>query len=357
VDATLDLYVDYLICSTSQVSATGLSKVTNNRVSHDSVTRILSRRQYTSSDLWKVAKPTYQKIESADGVLIIDDTIEEKQYTDENDIIAWHFDHAKKRTVKGINFLTLLYATDEGSLPVGYEIVSKTETIIDAKGKKKRKSKISKNEHCRNLIKTARQNNLKFKYVLTDNWFSSSENMNYVKISCSSDFIMGIKSNRLIALSKEDKKAGKFVRIDSLAPGSCILVWLKGVDFPLRLAIQHFTNEDGSTGTRYLATSDIELTYDQIITIYHKRWKVETYHLSLKNNHSLAKSPTRKIRTQSNHIFAAMCAYIRFEFVSIGLGKNQFELKNRIYIEATKRAFAEMAKLQHPQNFQNLVEN
>jgi len=251
MDATLDLYVDYLISSTSQVSVTGLSRIINNIVSHDKIARLLSSRQYTAADLWKVAKPIYNEIVSCEGALVVDDTIEEKQYTDENDIIAWHFDHAKKRTVKGINFLTSLYVAEKGSLPVGYKIVEKTEIVIDDKGKKKRKSKISKNEHCRNLVRAACQNNLIFKYVLTDNWFSSAENMKFIKISCNRDFIMGLKSNRIVTLSEEDKKIGKFVGIDSLEPGVGILVWLKVVEFPLRLAIQHFKNEDGSTGTRY----------------------------------------------------------------------------------------------------------
>lgn len=37
------------------------------------------------------------------GVLIVDDSIAEKPYTDENDIVCWHYDHAKDRTIKGIN--------------------------------------------------------------------------------------------------------------------------------------------------------------------------------------------------------------------------------------------------------------
>jgi len=38
--------------------------------------------------------------------LIIDDTIEEKPYTDENEIICWHFSHAKGRCIKGVNLLS-----------------------------------------------------------------------------------------------------------------------------------------------------------------------------------------------------------------------------------------------------------
>ena len=31
------------------------------------------------------------------GVLVLDDTIEEKPYTNENEIVAYHYDHAKGR--------------------------------------------------------------------------------------------------------------------------------------------------------------------------------------------------------------------------------------------------------------------
>ena len=99
----LDLYSDYLLASFSQTSATGLSNLMNGEISHDQVTRFLSNEKKTSRDLWLVVKPFVKKIQSAQGVLIIDDSIEEKPYTDENDIICWHYDHCKDRNVKGIN--------------------------------------------------------------------------------------------------------------------------------------------------------------------------------------------------------------------------------------------------------------
>lgn len=40
-----------------------------------------------------------------------------------------------------------------------------------------------------------------FNYVLTDSWFSSIENMICCKTTCKSDFIMALKSNRLVALT------------------------------------------------------------------------------------------------------------------------------------------------------------
>ena len=101
----LELYSDYLMSSFAQITATGLSALLDHAVSHDQITRFLSATDYTSRDLWALVQPTVRAIEADDGVLIFDDTIEEKPCTDENEIIAWHFDHCQNRTVKGVNIL------------------------------------------------------------------------------------------------------------------------------------------------------------------------------------------------------------------------------------------------------------
>ncbi|WP_176453217.1 transposase [Pseudanabaena sp. SR411] len=83
-------------------------------------------------------------------------------------------------------------------------------------------------------------------------------------------------------------------------------IYLEGVKFPLSLIKQIFVNEDDTIDVLYLVTSDLTITYKQITTIYRKRWKVEEYHKSLKQNVRLSKSPTRKIDSQANHFFASL---------------------------------------------------
>ena len=161
------------------------------------------------------------------------------------------------------------------------------------------------------------------------------------------EFILPIKDNRRIALSEEDLAAGKFVSIKKLKLGESVLVRLEGVDFSLRLVRQVFKNEDGSTGVLHLVSSNIELTDEQITTTYHRRWSVEVYHQSLKNNTSLAKSPTKTARTQANHLFASICAFIRLEGLSVKAKTNHFALKKKIYIEALKTAFRELEKIKN----------
>jgi hypothetical protein len=101
--ADLELYTDYLLSTFGAATATGLSSMVDGDVSHDRITRFLSEREYSSKDLWKQVKATVREIEKEDGVVIFDDTIQEKEWTDENDIMCWHFDHCSGRTVRGIN--------------------------------------------------------------------------------------------------------------------------------------------------------------------------------------------------------------------------------------------------------------
>jgi len=345
----LDLYSDYLLSSFGQTTATGLSKLMDGKISHDQVTRMLSSSKMTSKTWWKLIKPHVREIEQEDSVIIIDDSIVEKPYTDENEIICWHYDHAKGKTVKGINFVSTLYYAQDVALPVTFELVSKTETYIDKKtGKEKRRSEITKNERYRQMLQIVSNNQIPFRYVLNDLWFASAENMRFVKLDLKKDFIMALKSNRKVALSENDKANGLYQRIDQLElpEGTTLTIYLEGIPFPLQLVRQVFTNEDSSTGVRYLVTSDLTLNADQIITIYQKRWKVEEYHRSLKQNAAVAKSPTRTETTQTNHFVAALWSFVKIELLKVRTKKNHYQLKSQLYLSALQQAFHELQKLQ-----------
>ena len=99
----------------------------------------------------------------------MDDSIEEKPYTDENEIVCWHHSHMHNRHVKGINILSCLVNYGDISLPVGYEIVHKDAAFSDIATKKlKRKANVSKNEHFRNIIGRCVKNEVLFEYILPD---------------------------------------------------------------------------------------------------------------------------------------------------------------------------------------------
>src|SRR4030095_6860226 len=99
-----DLYTDYLISSFGPSTATGFSRLLEGEISHDQVTRFLASSAKTSADLWRLAKPLVRQVESDDGVLVLDDSLEEKPDTDENELICWHWDLSLAKIRPGLYF-------------------------------------------------------------------------------------------------------------------------------------------------------------------------------------------------------------------------------------------------------------
>lgn len=292
-------------------------------------------------------KQTVRQIEREDGCLIFDDTIQEKQWTDENEVMCWHYDHCQGRTVRGINLLNALYHSGEVSIPVAFEVIRKPTQFCDIKTRQlKRTSEVTKNERMREMINICVKNALKFRYVLMDSWFAAQENFEFIRKK-SKHFIAALKNNRLVALSQEDKKQGRFVRISELplSDKQAVQGWLKGFDQEVLLVRRVFTNKDGSTALLNLVCSDLSCNGEQVATIYQKRWKVEEFHKSLKSNACLAKSPTRTVTTQNNHIFMSIYAVFKLECLKIKHKTNHFALRTKLFIKANQLAYAELQKL------------
>jgi hypothetical protein len=70
----------------------------------------------------------------------------------------------------------------------------------------------------------------------------------------------------------------------------------------------------------------------------------------LKQNVSLARSPTKTETTQTNHFFASVCAYIKLEALKQTPSFNHFALKSKLYLAALESAFAELRRLQDKTN-------
>lgn len=344
-----DIYSDYLIAQNKYATATGLSDLLPEVFSHDQITRFLRTAPAGSPELWREVKVTVRLAQDRDdGVLSLDDMIGEKPYTDENLIVSWHYSHAKHRQVKGINLLTAMVRYGDISLPIGYEVIEKDLAYCDLVSKReKRKASISKNEHFRSLIRQAVQNAVKFKHVLADSWFASKENMRYLHQDLGKLFIFGIKANRSVAMTEADKQAGRYQSLNclSLEDGVPVKVYLKDILFPVQVMKKVFTNEDGSTGTLYLVTNDLRADGNRLLELYQKRWSIEEYHKSVKQNASFEKSPTRTVTSQLNHIFYSIIAFCKLERLKIKTKLNHFAIKYKLILRSNQIAMQELQNM------------
>ncbi|MBI2416385.1 MAG: hypothetical protein HYV28_00450 [Ignavibacteriales bacterium] len=60
-----------------------------------------------------------------------------------------------------------------------------------------------------------------------------------------------------------------------------------------------------------------KITYEQMTEFYKSWWKIEEFHKLLKNKVSLAKRQIWAERTQRNHIFACVDAFIKLELIGM----------------------------------------
>jgi hypothetical protein len=350
-----EIYINFALSSFGKIEMTKLSKILGKGNSHDIFTKklLLNDEIETDKGLWNQVKPILRDYENEkDGCLLIDDSILAKPYTKESDMVCWHYDHTIGKSRKSILMLNFHYTDASGiSLPVGYEVITKSEKEYDEKKKKwVKKSKFTKNEIMRDKLEILHfHNQLKYRYILFDKWFASVENLVFINDVLKKKFVCPLKKNRKVALSHEDKFNGKYVSIATVDMGDCSsrLVYLEGYEDTLKIIKQ--VSKDGDDDESiylYLVTNDIDLTTNKILEIYKRRWKIEEYHKSLKQNLKIEHSPTKVQTSQLNHIFLSVCGFIKLERLRLNYKMNHFAIKEKIYIEALKVAYQKVGELE-----------
>lgn len=349
------IYQDFLISSSGKIEVTKFAKILGKGFSHDRFTKQLLLDDTLDDDknLWNCTKSLLRYYENEkSGCILIDDCLLSKPNTTVNGTVCWHYDHVSQRMSKGMLMLNFHYTDDTGiSIPLGYEIVTKTEDVWSEEYQKYiKKSMFTKNEIMMDKLRILHLNNhVKFKYVLFDKWFSSIKNLVFINEVMNKHFVCPIKSNRQIALTKEDRDKGNYVNISKVDIEDCSsrLIYLKGYNDPIKLIKQVVKNGcDDKSVYLYLVTNDTNLNFQETLKIYKKRWKIEEYHKSLKQNLKIEHSPTKVEISQRNHIYLCVCAFIKLEKLRLNYNMNHFALKEKIYIEALKVAYKKVGELE-----------
>ncbi len=91
---------------------------------------------------------------------------------------------------------------------------------------------------------------------------------------------------------------------------------------------------------------EVYLSFNQVLEIYKRRWKIEEYHKSLKQNLKIEHSPTKVETSQRNHIHLSVRGFIKLEKLRLNYKMNHFAIKEKIYIEALKVAYQKVEELQ-----------
>ena len=167
------------------------------------------RERYEPKDLFVKIKP---HINLANGTLSGDDTVIDKPYSDPQltELIGYFWSGKHHRVVKGIQLISLYYTDSSGkSVPINYRIYDKQEDK-------------TKNDYLREMIIEVLDWGLKPKTVTTDAWYSSRENLRFLKNKGLS-FLTGVAKNRKVSINGRDYTQVKNLEI----PNEGLMVHLK----------------------------------------------------------------------------------------------------------------------------------
>ena len=310
---SLKLYSDFLIANQNRYSGLELSKVAPVEIAHDSISRWLSKANFTPSELWHQTK---QLVVKQTGYLVADDTLLSKKYSQCNELAKKQYSGDSHGLEMGISLVNLLWTDGEKFIPVDYRVYQKEN---DDK---------TKNDHFREMLLRAKQRGFMPLYVLMDCWYASIDNLKLITRKVEWHFICNLKSNRQVNLSQ-----GSYMAIADLdlTDKQVRKVWLKEYGFVLVCKIV-----DANGDVTYLATDDLSLTdYETLTGHFQHRWKIEEFHRGIKQTTGIEKCYSTRAVSQKTHIFAAFTAFVKLEARRLKEHISWYEQKARINRKAT----------------------
>ncbi len=319
-------YVEYLISTPVNYTCSNLADHLDG-VSHDVVTDYLGQERLTARHLWELTQPTIH--DSPEAYLIIDDSVQNKQYSRSIELVKRQYSGAEGGLVRGIGVVNLLHTDGQGQFyPIDFRIYAKKH---DGK---------TKNDHFREMLRHAiGDKQIKARTVLFDSWYASWQNLKLVH-RLDLVFYTALKSNRLVSLNKKDG----YIHLDEVnwtaeQLRNGIVVKLNKVPFKVKLFKLVATNGD----IDWVITNDLDSTSTAQVAqeANDVRWEVEQFHRELKQLTGSEKCQCRKQRSQRNHLACCYHAWITMKIKAFELQKTIYQVKTDLltdYLRAELRS-------------------
>ena len=240
------------------------------------------------------------------NVLIIDDSMYERNRSKKVELLAKAYDHAKHCYKFGFRMLTLGWSDGNTFLPVNSILLStenKKNRVNEAAeidkrtvGYKRRMLAVKKGTIAMlDLLKYAKKAEIPAKYVLFDSWFSSPSSLHSVK-EIGYDVIAMIKKTpkMFCRYNGEDIPLTSIYKKNKKRPGrsryllSVIVDVVKdGKIIPAKVV--YVRNKNKRNEYLCLISTDVNLNEEEIIRIYGKRWDIEVFFKVCKSYLNLSK--------------------------------------------------------------------
>ncbi len=322
-------YCQYLLSSQINYTMTNLAEHLEN-ISHDKINYYLKNEKLTPRLLWDNVKDLIVADENA--YIIFDDTVLDKRYSEEIEIVRKQYSGNEHGVVKGIGIVSCVYVNPK----------TLNFWVIDYRIFNPENDGLTKIDHVKNMLQgLVYQKCLPFDTVLMDTWYAVNHLMLYID-SLDKIYYCPLKTNRLV-----DDTCGreKYKNIESLKWNNeeieCgKIIKIKG--FPATKKVKLFRVIVSTDRTDYVATNDLSQSSTDVVQEVCKiRWKIEEFHREIKQLTGIESCQCRKARLQRNHIACAMLVWLRLKSLAYKTGRTIYKIKHDLLssylIEQLKR--------------------
>jgi hypothetical protein len=319
-------YIEYLISTPVNYTCSNLAEHLEG-VSHDAISDYLQRERLTARGLWALVQPLLK--DSEEAYLIVDDSVQNKQYSRKIELVKKQYSGAVHGLVRGIGVVNLVHSDGEDFYPIDYRVYAP-----EADGK-------TKNDHFRDLVLNAKSDKqIKARTLLFDSWYASVDNLKLLQ-RLAMFFVTTLKDNRMVSLSKE----GGYIHLQDIEWTAHRLTYgvpvkLKEIPFKVQLFKVVAPNGD----IEWVITNHPEgaFTTSDIQDENAGRWQIEQLHRELKQLTGSEKCECRKARSQRNHLACCYLAWLALKVKACQLGKTLYAVQHDLFSDYLR------AELRHP---------
>jgi hypothetical protein len=322
-------YCQYLLSSQINYTITNLAEHLEN-ISHDKINYYLKKEKLTPRLLWDNVKDVIMTDDN--GYVIFDDSVLDKRYSEEIEIVRRQYSGNEHGVLKGIGVVSCVYVNPklQRFWGVDYRIFNP-----DADGK-------TKIDHVKDMLQNLVYHKLlPFDTVLMDTWYAVHNLMLYID-SLDKIYYCPLKDNRLVddTFGKEKYKRIELLQWSEEELECGKIIKIKG--FPANKKVKLFRVTVSTNRTDYVVTNDLSQSSTDVVQQVCKiRWKIEEFHREIKQLTGIESCQCRKARLQLNHIACAMLVWVRLKNLAYRTGQTIYQIKQKLLsnylIEQLKR--------------------
>jgi hypothetical protein len=313
-------YCQYLLSSQINYTITNLAEHLEN-ISHDKINYYLKKEKLTPRLLWDNVKDVIMSDDN--GYVIFDDSVLDKRYSEEIEIVRRQYSGNEHGVLKGIGVVSCVYVNPklQRFWVVDYRIFNP-----DADGK-------TKIDHVKEMLQNLVYHKLlPFDTVLMDTWYAVHNLMLYID-SLDKIYYCPLKDNRLVddTFGKEKYKRIELLQWSEEELECGKIIKIKG--FPANKKVKLFRVTVSTNRTDYVVTNDLSQSSTDVVQEVCKiRWKIEEFHREIKQLTGIESCQCRKARLQLNHIACAMLVWVRLKNLAYRTGQTIYEIKHKLLV-------------------------